>query len=465
VTTYQQESGLTTQQMIAMLMAQRYTIIKTLVCVVILTIFVTLLLPKTYVASSDIYLDFKTTDPLAGRLFSSAQDESYLQTQLDMIKSQAVAEKVIDLLGLATTEEYLKEVARNGKDKTQADLIKKIIAHTEVITRQSSRVIEIRYSAGSPIAARDFSNAIERAYVALNHQISSTAARSRREQYNAQLEHLRKEADDIQKKLTLYQQETGILDLSERDGIETRQLNDLTTALSNVQTQQLEAQSRKHATDQLLARGVRPDELPEIAQLPNINDLKSKLSDVNKRLADIQNVLASQHPKIRALREERDELLTRISREARGALNSQQLDSERLAAQEKNLRETVDKLSAELLLKKQHRDTITSYQRQLESVERIYNAALQKYDELLMASNINIPNVTVLRPAEIPTSHAKPILFKNLLAGLILGAILGLSIGLLRELNQRKIRCKDDMVRGTNLPMIGHVGVKLGSPA
>lgn len=461
--TTQQETGLTTQQILAMLSAQRNTILKTLGIVVALTIVLTLLLPKTYTASSDIFLDFKTSDPITGRLFSSMQDESYLQTQLDMLKSQAVAEKVIERLDLTRTEKYLKSVSHQGQAKTHANLIKQINDNTRITTRQSSRVIEVLYSSGSPESARDFANAIVSAYIDLIQEISSTAARSRREQYNAQLEHLSKEADDIQQKLTRYQQETGILDLNERDDVQTRKLNDLTTALSNLQGQQLEAQSRKNATNQLLARGVRPDELPEIAQLPNINDMKSKLSDVNKRLADIQVVLGAQHPKILALVAERNELQARIAREARGALDSQQLDASRLALQEKSLSKTVEEQSAELLKQKQHRDTILSYRRQLESVERIYNAALQKYDELLMASNINTPNLTVLREAEAPTSHAKPLLLNNILASLIMGTFLGLCLGLLLEFRHRKIRSEDDMLRNIDLPLIGHIGMHSGT--
>lgn len=456
----QSESGLTSQQITAMIAAQRPTILKVLGIVVALTIIITLLLPKTYTASSDVFLDFKTTDPIGGRLFSSAQDESYLQTQLDMLKSQAVAEQVIELLDLSRTQEFLQDVERQGKAKTMARLVKHINENTEVLTRQSSRVIEIRYSARTPEAARDFANALVRAYLEINQQISSAAARSRREQYNAQLEHLRKEADDIQQKLTLYQQQTGILDLNERDDMQTRQLNDLTTSLSSVQAQQVEAQSRKTATDQLLARGVRADELPEIAQLPNINDMKSKLSDVNKRLADIEGVLGPQHPRILALVSERNELQGRIAREARGALESQQLEASRLSIQEKALRKSVDQQSTDLLKQKQHRDTIVSYQRQLESVERIYNAALQKYDELLMASNINTPNLTVLRAAEMPTSHSKPILLSNILASLLIGALLGLCLGLLNEFRHRKIRTRDDMLRNISLPVIGHIGIR-----
>jgi len=454
------ETGLSSKQLASMISARRGTIFKTLMATMAVTIVVTLLLPKTYTASSDVFLDYKGNDPINGRLFSPMMDESYMQTQLDMIKSQAVAEKVIDALDLERTAAYRESIEREGEARAHSQLVKRINDHTLVVTRRSSRVIEVEYAAGAPEQARDLANAVVRAYIDLNQQISSASARARREQYNAQLEHLRKEADSIQEKLTKYQQDVGILDPNERNDLQSRQLGDLMTSLIAVQNQQQEALARKNATDSLVRGGLRIDELPEVAQRPNINDLKSKLSDVNKRLADIQDVLGPRHPKTLALISERDDLAARISREARSSLDAQQIDARRLAMQEQALRKEVDTQRDKLLEQKKHRDTITSYQRQLDSVERVYNTALAKYDEILMASNINTFDLTVLRVAEVPSSHSKPLLLQNIAASILVGLALGLCLALLYELGQRRVRCEDDLVRGIHLPLIGHIGIR-----
>jgi uncharacterized protein involved in exopolysaccharide biosynthesis len=232
------------------------------------------------------------------------------------------------------------------------------------------------------------------------------------------------------------------------------------TSLMAVRNQQQEAQARQNATDSLLRNGVRTDELPEVAQRPNVNDLKSKISDVNRRLTDIQEVLGAKHPKTLALIAERDDLNTRLNREARSALDSQQLDARRLAIQEQTLQKEVNTQRDKLLEEKKHRDTITSYQRQLDSVERVYNTALAKYDEILMASNINTFDLTVLRVAEAPSSHSKPLLMQNMAASIVIGLALGFCLALLYELSQRRVRCEDDLVRGLHLPLIGHIGIR-----
>lgn len=454
------DTGLSSTQLGAMIAARRGTIFRTVLVVMAATILVTLALPKTYTASSDVYLDYKGNDPITGRLFSPMMDDSYMQTQLDMIKSQAVAEKVIAALDLDRTVTFRTAVERQGEARAHSQLVKRINDHTTVVTRRASRVIEVEYAAGTPEQARDLANAVVRAYIDLNQQIASASARARREQYNAQLEHLRKEADAIQEKLTSYQQEVGILDPNERNDLQSRQLGDLMTSLITVQNQRQEAQARKNATDNMVREGMRIDELPDIAQRPNINDLKSKLSDVNKRLADVQDVLGPRHPKTIALISERDDINARIAREARSALDSSQIDARRLAMQESTLQKEVDAQRQQLLKQKKHRDTIISYQRQLDSVERVYNTALAKYDEILMASNINTFDLSVLRVAEIPSSHSKPLLLQNIAASLLVGLALGLCLALLAELSRRRIRSEGDLVRGVPLPLIGHIGLR-----
>lgn len=440
-----------------MLLARRRLVVAVVAATVLLTAAVLAAVPRTWTASSDIYVDYKNTDPIAGRLFSSGQDESYLQTQIDIITSQAVAERVVDNLGLRRTAAYQAAVAKAGEDGAYAQLIRTIGSNTRATNRRNSRVIEVAFDAGTPADARDYANEIVRSYIALSAQIASSAARSRSEQYNAQLEKLRAEADRIQNELTHYQREAGIVSVNEREDVLTSEISSLTAALVAVQNQRQEALGRQRATDALL-RSSRPEELPGVSGQPAINDLKSKLSDAERRLSEVSGVLGPNHPRVRSLVAERDVLRARIAGEAGAAVASQRLDPGRLAAQEAELRREIAERQRRLLAQKEQRDQITAFQRELEGAERVYNAATQKYDELLMAGNISAVNLTVLRAAETPTSAAKPKVLPSLVASVVVGAVLGLALALVFEFGRRRLRSRDDLVRGFSLPVLGQIG-------
>ena len=448
-------------QLSAMLAARRRLIAFVLIGVMLITGAITTLLPRQWTASSDVYVDYRENDPIGGRNFSAMLDDSYMQTQIDMIKSQVVAERVARRLKLDQQADYQEAVQRSGESRARDALINGIIRSIVVANKRGSRVLEVAYIAKSPEEARERAHAVVESFIELSQQIASKAARSRSEQYNAQLEQLRAEADAIQEKLSNYQRETGLLEKVDSDDLETRRLNQMMTELAQYQIKRQEAQARNTMNAEMMKRGAQATELPEIGQLPGINDLKTKLSDVDRRLSDVQGVLGSNHPTVLGLLAERRELQNRLARESRVALDSQRNEANRLELQESALQRDIAAQRAKVMDLIQHRDRVTAYQRQLDSVQQVYSSALQKYDGLLMVSNITLPSLTVLREAELPSAPTSPSLKRNLIASLPVGLMLGLLLALLLELRHRVVRCEEDLARGLPIPVIGRIGARV----
>jgi len=455
---------LSVEQLAAIVAARRRLILRVAGAIVAATALLVLVLPSVWTASADVYIDYPEENPVAGRELSPLLDDSYLQTQLDLLGSEVVAEEAARALDLAQTDAYRESARKLGESRAHRALIDGIVRSTRLSRGGNSRVITVSYSARSPQEARDLANAIVNAYISVSQQIAGRAARSRSEQYNTQLEELRREADAIQERLTRYQQETGILDPSEQNDLATRQLNELTTQLAQLQSRRQQAQAAGEAARRMLADGVRVEDLPEIAGLPVIDALKAGLSGVSQRLNDAAAVLGPRHPTVRGLAAERDGLAARIRSEAQAAHVRRQNEAGMLQAQEKALLADIDRQRALLLEQKTHRDRIMSYQRQLASVEQVYRTALQKYDGLLMASTITPPSLTVLRAADLPDRRSRPRVLLSLAASVVVGLLAGLCAALLLELLQRRVRCAQDVAR-PGLPLLGRIGYYLPSPA
>ncbi len=451
-------SLLSIDQILAMLAARRRLIAATAIGIVMLVALLLAVLPRAWTASADVYIDYRENDPISGRTLSAMLDDSYMQTQMEMIRSHAVAERVIDAMQLRNTAAHRELVERQGEARANDLLLQSLRDNIQVTATRGSRVVEVSFDGDSPESARDFVNEIVRSYIAVTQTIATNAARSRSEQYNLQLEQLRTEADTIQAKLTQYQQETGILSTDERDDLAIRGLNELVSQAALLQTRRRQAQASSDVVAAMLASGVRIEELPEVAQLPGINSMKSTLSEVDRRLSDARAKLGPQHPTVRALVEERDQLIGRIGSEARVARARAQKEVDLLAAQDAAIQADIEKRRQDILQKKIHRDRVAAYQRQLASVLQVYNTALQKYDGLLMASNITQPNLTVLRAADLPSKPSRPRVMQSLAASVIAGLFVGLSLALVLELWRRRVRCMDDMQRGMRVPLLGRIG-------
>lgn len=434
-----------------MLAARLRLIAAVVVGVVLLTVIVVLAIPRVWTSAADVFIDYKENDPVNGRSFSAMLDESYMQTQVDMIKSQAVAERLIRTLGLA-------KGARSDDPQAHDKLIQSILRNVEVTSQRTSRVLSVSFSAETPEKARDYANAIVNSYIGVSQDLASRAARQRSEQYNAQLEQLRGEVDNIQEKLTRYQQETGLIDAQQTDDLEARRLNQMTTDLLALQNQLQAAQARSQANDRLLKAGSRPEDLPLVSQSLSLNDMKEALNIVNRQIGEVRGTMGPNHPTMQGLMAERQQLQGAIARQARTALVAEREEPARLQAQIEALQSDIDTQRTKVIERLAQRDRLVAYQRQLAGVEQVYNTALQKYDSLLMASNVTTPNLSILRAAETPIQPSKPRKTQSVILSMVVGLVVGVMLALLLELKTRRVRCARDVEQGDPMPLVGRIG-------
>ena len=451
-------SGLSFAQLFAILRARKLTVLFTLAVTVIGTFVLTQFLPKSYTATAELFIDYRANDPLTGRQFSATMDESYMQTQVDMIKSEEVANSAIDATKMMTLDSVRKQIDKDGEVKVRSLMVEQVGKNLEVVLRRSSRVVELRYSSDSATQSRDALNAAIKAYVDLVRRVSAAPAKSRQEQYSGQLETLRQELDKIQGSITDYQQKFGIVDADERLDTESRQLTDLSGRQTTIQSQRLEANARRRAIESLIASGVPAADIPDIATQRGIPELRLRLADSEKQMAEVGSVYGRNHPRFKIVSAERDILVQRLNRESQIALNAVTTDERRFDQQALSLSSEIQDKQKKLLEMKKHRDVISSYQRQMESVRQIYTSAVQKYDELLMASTVNSPGLAVLRWAAAPYTHSKPKLRSNLLMSIPVGLLLGLGLVFLTELSGRRLRHVDDLEREMNIDVLGRIG-------
>ncbi|MFZ2989606.1 hypothetical protein, partial [Ideonella sp.] len=378
-----------------------------------------------------------------------------MQTQVDLLNSAEIASQAIDAAGLLDTPAARAMIASQGEAKTRAALVAAFGKRLEVLVRKTSRVVELRYSDASPERARDALNAVIKGYIATANRISTAPAQSRQEQYSAQLQSLRQEMDRIQREATEYQQRYQIVEPNERYDNGSRQIGELSSKLLDAQGLRNRASSEKRALEAMIEAGVPAEEIPEIAQLKGITELKLKLAELEGKIAEMSGVLGPSHPRRRAVMSEKAALRERLDREAQTALNALLNDDQKIGQQVATIRGELSVQEKHLLEMKKHRDVIGSYQRQLESAQRIYDSAAAKYDEILMASSINSPSLAVLRWAVAPDSHARPILRSNLIMSLPAGLLLGLCLAFLLELADRRLRSLEDLQRELALPVLG----------
>ncbi len=222
-------------------------ILFTLVLTVATTIVFTKLQPNSYEANTSLVLNFNGATPFDQNAMPTQFISSYIATQLDIIASESVAQKVVDKL---MPEENQLIRLLNLSEEDDRTLVRHQLAgelgkNLDVQPSRDSRVVSINYKFKNPVLAAKIANAFADAYIEKNLELSIEPAARSAQWFDEQIQVFRRRRDEAQTRLTDYQQEKGIIMIDERLDTETNRLNELTKNYVDAQAKSYDVKSRQ----------------------------------------------------------------------------------------------------------------------------------------------------------------------------------------------------------------------------
>lgn len=416
---------------------------------------VTLMLTKTYTATTSVIVDVKD-DQTAGLISASPlQQPGYLSTQVAIISSHKVALRVVNDLKLANnpTARENFENATNGKGNIQDWLADRLLTGIEVEKGHSS-VIQIKYSAPDSRFAALMANAFAQAYIDTNLELRVEPARQTSQWFNGQIKALRENLEKAQAKLTAYQKAHGIVSVGEAADVENARHGQISTQLVQAQQDTYLTASRQNQAEEFVARGRPLDSLPDVLSNGFIQSLKVNLAGAETKLHDAEEQYGKNHPRYQRQVAEvntlREQLRLEIDKVMASITTANRLNQRREAELQAAFAEQKQKV---LGLKQRH-DDLGVLLHDVGSAQNAYDEALKRYRQVTVESQISKTNVAVLNPAIEPLSSSKPKVGRNIALSVLVGLMLGLAGVFLQELLDRRIRSGAECTRELGVPLL-----------
>ena len=443
---------MTFTQFLLILNARKWIVLGVLLLTVAVTAAVSLMLPKEYTAAATLIVDSKSKDPFTGQLLPSQMFPGYMATQLDIIKSPHVAQKVVRDLKLAdapgTREQFMQ--ATEGRGDINQWLGTLLLSKLEVEPSRESSIITVAFTGTDPRFAAVMANAFAKTYIDASLELRLAPAKQTAEWFDQQITQLRLKVDEAQQKLTAYQREKGIVDSEERLDVETRRLADLAGQMVAAQSAAFDAGSRTRDSASL----------PEVISNPVVQGLKAQVSQGEGKLAELSKRVGANHPDFVRLQAEVNTYKAKLAAEL--SLASRGVGATAGAARQRynDLSSAFAGQKNKVLGLKQQREEAMLLARDLENAQRIYDSALQRYGQSRMEAQSTQTDVSILTPAVAPTEPSKPRVMLNLLLALFLGTLLGVGVAFLIELLDRRVRSGQDIANGLGIPVLAEVTQK-----
>ncbi|KAA3652751.1 MAG: chain length determinant protein EpsF [Proteobacteria bacterium] len=440
------------QQFLLILRARLWIVLGTLLVVVGTTLAVSLILPKQYTAETALVVDAKSADPLLGGLLPAQMIPGYMATQVDIILSDRVAQRVVSLLKMdqaPAVQEQWRE-ATDGEGSITVWLAAALKKQLDVKPSRESNVITIGYQGADPGFAAGVANAFAQAYIDVSLELKVEPARQYAKWFDGQTASLRAELETAQKKLSDYQQARGIIATDERLDVETARLAELSTQLSMAQAQRVDSRSRQ-------AQGNNAESLPEVMQNSLIQSLKADLTRLEATRTQTAGRLGANHPELARIDAELSSLRERIGTETRRVVSSLGTTNRVNVQRVSEIEAALDAQKQKILDLKAERDQIAVFQRDVENAQRAYDLVTQRLAQTSLESQTQQTNVVVLSPAVAPLKPSSPKVLLNTALAVFLGMLLGVGAALLLELMDQRVRGAEDLALLDGVPLLGTI--------
>jgi len=458
----------------AMLMKHRLLIAGSVLAAVVIGLVITLLTPPTYTAAATVQIDREATRVLDSEETGAADlrfSVEFFQTQYGLIRSRSLAERVIDSLGLASSDVFIEQMgeefeARDGETAAQQmarrrEMVIELIAEgLNVSSQRDSRLVEITFSSPSAAVSARMANAIAENYIQSNLDRKFDASLYVREFLEERIAETKAKLEATERQLVQYADDQQIIRLEDSTNAGTgaqrslaaSSLSTINEALSQARVDRISAEERWRQ-----ARGASLMSIPEVIASPAIQAMVAQRVAVEAEYQQKSSVLQADYPEMVELQNRIDELDNQIRSLAVSIRDGIRAQYEIALNQERALQSRVNGLSTDVLDLSDRSVEYNILLRELDTSRQLYDGLLQRYKEVGVTGGVTANNVSLIDRAIAPKTPSSPKLPLNLALAFVLGLGLGVVAAFLIEALDDSITTPGDVEEKLGLPGLGNI--------
>ncbi|WP_434990104.1 GumC family protein [Xanthomonas melonis] len=430
------------------LVSQRWLIVSITVAAVVLALGITLLMPEKYRATSTLQIERDALNVVNVENLmpvESPQDRDFYQTQYQLLQSRSLARAVIREARLDQEPAFKQQVedalakaaAKNpeaGKsvDSRQAiierSLTDTLLAGLVVEPILNSRLVYVNYDSPDPVLAAKIANTYPKVFIVSTQQRRMKASSFATKFLAERLEQLRAKVEDSEKQLVAYSTEEQIVSVGDdKPSLPAQNLTDLNALLASAQDARIKAEAawRQASSGDAMS-------LPQVLSSPLIQTLRGEQVRLTSEYQQKLSTFKPDYPEMQRLKAQIEESRRQINGEIVNVRQSLKASYDASVHQEQLLNDRIAGLRNNELDLQSRSIRYNMLKRDVDTNRQLYDALLQRYKEIGVASNVGANNVTIVDTADVPTSKTSPKLKLNLALGFIFGVFLGLAVALVR---------------------------------
>lgn len=386
-------------------------------------------------------------------------DPEFLQTQMRLLTSREIAERVVRNLQLAVSPRG-GAPGKTAETKDQPDATTRAalaVQHSlEVQPVRNTTLVELSSVSPSPVKAARIANAIAQAYIDWSLEARVRSLNERAEFFLSQIAQVKKELDEKEQKLLSYGREKDIVAADPGKNPSFQNLDafnaDYAAAVADRVTKEARYQE---------VRTAPPDAIANTLSSGLVAQLQSDLAKVERDYAEKLNIYKPEWPAMQQLktqidkgRQHLDVVIQQTVNKARESARSEYVTALR---REANLKAELRSQKAEAQAASSDAVEYNNIRVEVQTQRALLDTLLRREAETEVLSRLQgerASNVRIVDRALVPSSPFAPSLQKNVLFGLAFGGFVGVGLIFVLSYLDRSLRSPGQVQETLQLPTL-----------
>ncbi|WP_257264435.1 polysaccharide biosynthesis tyrosine autokinase [Endozoicomonas sp. ONNA2] len=475
----QDEDIIDLRQIFHVLVSYRWPIIGFTLAVILMAVLVVFSMTPVYQATAVLQIEQEQAKVVSIEQIYGIEggNDSYLNTQFEVLKSRGVLEKVVDKLGLLNNPEFnttlqekpwyagltdwqgLLGIARPEKVADESDILRDTVnvlaEHITIEPVRKTQIVRIHAESENPRLAAQIANAIANAYIESYMEAKLSLTLSATDWMQGRLSELSEKLKVAEQNLQAYREQEQLIDIEGVLTVSSNELKALTESL--VQVRHKLAVSENIYQQISVGKLKKGDNrtLQAVLAHPLIQDLKQDESKLERQVLELSRRYGPKHPTMISARSELESIRQNIELETLNIVQGVEREYEIDKANERSLEGAVAeaKVKVQEINRKQFR--LKALEREVRINKDLYDAFFKRIQETSATSDLQTANARVVDQAFVPQHPVKP--KKKLIVAIagLLGLLVSCGIAFLLEMLNNTVRTTKDVEEKLNLPVLG----------
>ncbi|MGB8953097.1 MAG: polysaccharide biosynthesis tyrosine autokinase [Candidatus Aminicenantales bacterium] len=407
---------------------------------------------------------------------------TYFNTQLKLLTSRSLAERVVKKLSLASRPEFqnnrnfraglltaIKNVLSfrwifsvqkpdSAEESTLAEpdpyafYANGLLRDLSVEPVPETQLVEVGYTSPYSQLSAEITNTFVEEFINYSVERRFEATQQTSEFLNEQIAQLREDLATKERELQKYGEEKKLI-LNEKESNVVSKFNEVSTAYTEAQIERIRAETVWRELSNLKLNAI-----PLFVNNPLIQSLKTNYAQLKSEFEEKSKTFKPEYPEMIQLRAKLDSVKNELEMEIQKAVGAAESDYRAAQRKENSLLALLEAQRVDVVKMNNNRILYKSLEIEVENKRNLLNSLVAKQNETLVSAKLgglSTSNIKIVDRALVPEHPVSPNTQRNLIVALLLGLIGGIGLAFFTEFLDNTIKGPEDLEKLANLPSLG----------